>query len=319
MDKWLRSTWFIRILSLFLAILMWASVSSDNTSNPESSFLNGNSTDKEIVENVPVDIRLDSEELVVSGVPQVANVTLEGPTSQVAPVALQQNFSLYVELNELGAGTHEVPIQHSGISSQIQVTTEPETVEVTVERRISQSFQPSVEFLNESELGEEWEVGEPEIEPSSVEVIGAASVLSQVAVVKSMVNLEGVDSSIEARETPVKVYDEEGNELNVIVDPSTVSIDIPVARSQKDVPVTFQAEGEIAEGASVTSITSDVEQVTIYGPQEVLGDINQISGVEVETDGLSETTKKQVEIELPEGVSDVEPETAEVQIEITND
>ncbi|SDJ79329.1 CdaR family protein [Salimicrobium halophilum] len=319
MDKWLRSTWFIRILSLFLAVLMWASVSSENTSDSESFFLNGNSTDQELVENIPVDIRLDDEELVVSGVPQVANVTLEGPTSQIAPVARQQNFTLYVELNELGPGRHEVPIQHSGISSQIQVSTEPQTVEVTIERRVSHSFEASVDFINENQLQEGWEIGEPVIEPASVEITGAASVLSQVAVVKSIVNLSGVESSIEGKEAPVKVYDEEGNELNVIVEPSTVSIDVPVSRSQKAVPVTFQAEGDVANGANVNTITSSVEQVTIYGPRGVLNDINQVSGVPVDTEGLNETTTREVKIDLPDGVTAIEPKTAEVQIEITND
>ncbi|SIS66209.1 CdaR family protein [Salimicrobium flavidum] len=319
MDKWLRSTWFIRILSLFLAVLMWASVSSESTTDTESLFLNGNSPDEETAENIPVDIRLDDENLVVSGVPQVADVTLEGPTSQVAPVARQQNFTLYVDLNDLGAGTHEVPIQQSGITNQVQVSIQPETVEVTIERRMSESHDVSADLINENQMNSEFEIGDPVIDPSTVEVTGAASVLSEVAVVKSIVNLSDVDASIENQETPVKVYDEEGNELSVIVEPSSVTIDVPVSRAQKDVPVTFEAEGEVPEEASIDSITSSVEQVTIYGPKEVLEEINQVTGNIVDVEGLEETTTKDIELTLPSGVTAIEPETAEVQIEIIND
>ncbi|PBB05952.1 CdaR family protein [Salimicrobium humidisoli] len=319
MDKWLRSTWFIRILSLFLAILMWASVSEDSTEGTDPTFLNGSSTDKEMAENVPVDIKLEDEELVVTGVPQVADVMLEGPTSQVAPAARQQNFSLYVELNGLGAGVHEVRIQHSGISNQVQVNVEPKTVEVTIERRMSETHNISADFINESQMGSEFEVGEADINPSTVEVTGAASVLSEVAVVKSIVNLAGVDTSIEKRETPVKVYDEEGNELNVIVEPASVTVDVPVSRSKKEVPVAFRAEGGVKDGVKVDKITSSVEQATIYGPKEVLDDINQVSGSIVNTEGLEETTSKDVELEVPNGVVSIEPETVEVKIEITNE
>lgn len=79
MDNWFKSVWFIRIISLLLAGLLWVTVNVDNNMDSDSLFFNETSSESETMENIPLEIRFDSEEYVVSGIPQDVTVTVEGP------------------------------------------------------------------------------------------------------------------------------------------------------------------------------------------------------------------------------------------------
>src|SRR5699024_4834521 len=107
MDNLFRSKWFVLAISLAFAILLFVFVNVEiNDKNAENRFF-GTSDDTETVENVPVDIRIDKN-FVVSGVPENVTVSLEGPKSIIAPVAKQRNFDVFVDLQGLGEGEHQV-------------------------------------------------------------------------------------------------------------------------------------------------------------------------------------------------------------------
>ncbi|TGB02040.1 CdaR family protein [Halobacillus salinus] len=316
MDNWFRSVWFIRIISLILAGLLWVTVNVDDNMDSDSLIFNDTSSDMEVMDNVPLEIRFDSDEYVVSGLPQEVSVTVEGPPSAVTPVVRQQNFEVFVDLMEYGPGTHEVSLQHTGISNQLAVTIEPKTIEVTIEEKVGEDFEVSVDYLNESTMSGELEIGDPEVTPSTVQITGASSIVERVASVKAIIDVGEADSTIENQEAPVKVYDNQGNELNVLVDPNEVMVTVPIVERMKQVPFQLEGVGGAPEGVIVNSLNSEVQQITIYGSQETLASIEEFPPIEVDLTEVTEDQTVNVKVPVPEGVKRVDPETIEVQIDV---
>ncbi|MCA0972403.1 hypothetical protein LCM20_17550 [Halobacillus litoralis] len=316
MDNWFRSVWFIRIISLILAGLLWVTVNVDDNMDSDSLIFNDTSSDMEVMDNVPLEIRFNSEDYVVSGLPQEVSVTVEGPPSAVTPVVRQQNFEVFVDLNDYGPGTHQVTLQHSGISNQLAVTIEPETIEVTIEEKVNEDFSVSVDYLNESSLADDLEVGQAEVDPAEVQITGASSIVDRVASVKAIIDVGSATSTIENQEAPVKVYDNQGNELNVLVDPNNVNVTVPIVERMKQVPFELEGVGGAPEGIIINSLTPNVQQITIYGPASILDSIEQFPNIQVDLTEITEDQTIKVEIPVPEGVKRVDPQTIEVQIDV---
>ena len=97
MDNWFRSKWFIRGISLGFAILLYVFVSIEEVDTEKESPISfttlfGGSTQTQKLTDIPLDIRIDSERFVVSGVPETVTVSLEGPSSALEPVIRQRNI-----------------------------------------------------------------------------------------------------------------------------------------------------------------------------------------------------------------------------------
>ncbi|UOQ44561.1 CdaR family protein [Halobacillus salinarum] len=320
MDKLLKSPWFIRIISLILAVLLWVSVNLENNNQPDSQSLwfNDNSSETQVMNNIPLDVEFDSDQYVVSGLPQDVSVTVQGPKSVIAPVVRQKNFTVYVDLNGLKPGTHNVPVQHTGISNRITTTIEPKTVDVTIEKKISKEFQVGVDYINGSQISNDFDLGEAEMSPEKVTVTGAESVMDKVEVVKAIVNITNTEDSVEKMEAPVKVYDGQGNELNVLVDPPSVDVNVPVSKPKKKVPIELKPEGGAPEGVVVNSMTPQIEEVTIYGPHDVIDSINEITDIPIDISKINKDQTVEVTIPKPEGVTSINPEKVKVDIDVEN-
>ncbi|WP_101846913.1 YbbR-like domain-containing protein [Halobacillus sp. Marseille-P3879] len=316
MDNLFRNKWFIRIISLLLAVLLWVSINVDDNMDSDSQWFNDTSSVTEVMNDIPLEVQFDSEEYVVSGLPQNVTVSVEGPNSAVAPVVRQQNFTAFVDLNDLGPGTHEVNVQHSGISNQLSVDIEPQVVEVTIEEKESQDFPVNIDYINESEIENDFTIGDAAIEPEEVTITGSSEAIDRVASVKAIIDVGEAEGTLEDIEAPVKVYDSQGNELNVLLDPTTVDVTVPITKSEKDVSVSFEPEGDTPEGVEVDSITSETDSVTITGPNDVLAEIDNFDDIPVDVSDISESGTVEVDIPLPDDVSAVEPETVEVEVEV---
>ncbi|WP_173917916.1 YbbR-like domain-containing protein [Halobacillus sp. Marseille-Q1614] len=316
MDNLFKNKWVLRIISLLLAVLLWVSINVDDNMDSDSQWFNDTTSEREVMNDVPLEVRFDNDQYVVSGLPQNVVVTVEGPTSSLAPVVRQRNFTAFVDLNDLGPGTHEVDVQHSGISNQLKVNMDPEEVEVTIDQKVNEDFPISVDYINEQEISDEYTIGEAALDPQQVTITGSAEAIERVASVKAIIDVGEADGDLEALKAPVKVYDDQGNELNVLLDPTTVDVSVPIQRSEKEVPVSFEAEGDAADGVSIESITSDTTNVTVIGPNSVLEELEEIENIPVDVEGITEDETVEIEVPVPEEASSVDPETIEVNVEV---
>lgn len=302
MDKLFQSKWFIRVISLVFAVTLYLFVTVEtDTAQNESRVIPGISNEVQVLEDVPLDIRIDADQYVVSGVPEHVKVSLEGKTSVLTPIVRQRNFSVFVDLRDLGEGEHTVEIEYENIPEELTAYIEPKTIDVNIEKRAAKEFNVSVDLVNTDSLPIGYELGEPEISPGTVTIISSESVIEQIAMVKVFVDVTDLKESIRNREVPISVYDIQGNDLNVRVEPASVTVSVPVERPSKTVPLTIKTKGELPEGLKLEKLEAE-QEIEVFGKREILNQIKEITTKEIDLSKIEKSDMYEIDLDFPEGI-----------------
>lgn len=317
MDKWFSSKWFVRIVSLAFAISLFVFVSVEvNKSDTESSIFPGKSEEMQTLNDVPVGIRIDDDNYVVSGVPEFVTASFKGSAGVLTPTIRQRNFDVFVDLDGLGEGDHVVEVEYANVSKDLSVYIEPKTIEVTIEEKATKEFPVNVDFINEDKMAAGYELSDREVNPSTITVTSSKSVIEQIGVVKVFVDVTDVDDNINKREVPVNVYDNQGNELNVNVNPETVLVSANVDNPSKKVPVEVETKGELPDDYSLKSIDSDVDEVEVYAKSSILNELDEVTTEEIDLSDIEESGKLDANLDVPEGTSIPDGDKVEVSVAV---
>lgn len=314
MDNWFKSKWFVRVVSLIFAVSLYVFVSIEvDSSNDDSRILPGTSSETQILEDVPLEIRIDSEKYVVSGVPEYVTVTLEGPTHVLTPIARQQSFSVFIDLEELDEGEHTVEVEYTNVPDDLSVYIEPKTVDITIEERASEEFPINIDIINEDKLPVGYELGEPQLNPETVTITSSRQIIDQIAMVKVFVDVSGLTESINNRELPINIYDSQGNELNVRIEPENTVLSMEVNNPSKVVPLNVPTRNELPEGYELVSLEPTIDEVQVFATTEVLAELETVSTEPVDLSEITETGTIQVPLDLPGNVAS---NTEEIEISV---
>ena len=310
MDRIMENPWFLRFTALFLAVILFYSVQvEDGDSNNKI----GNHLD--IINDVPVEVYYDNENLVVTGVPETVNITIEGPINLVKTTKLLKDFSLIVDLRTLTMGRHSVSIQAENISEKLQVRIEPAMVDVLIEEKITETFKVEPEF-NKQLLAEDFHVANIDVKPSTIEVTGAKSIVESISFVKATVSGEnGINESFE-QQANVRVLDRDLNKLDVTIVPETVAVKVEVVENNKEVPIELIAKGTPPDNVTIDSFDSTPKKVTIFGPSKILDTIDVVT-IDVDVSKIKESQTMEINIPKPNGVSELSISKIKVDIEAT--
>lgn len=315
MDNWFKNKWFVRGLALSLAILLYVFVGIETRSTQSDDRIIPSSIDIQTLKDVPVNIQIDRERFVVSGVPEEVNVSLEGPKSILTRTVLQRSVEVFVDLTELGEGKHIVDLEHEKVPVELTAYIEPKTIEIEIEERAADDYSVSVDFINKDLLPTGYEIGESTVNPGKVTIVSSRSIIDKIAIVKVYVDVEGLTESIKNRETPVNVYDSLGNMLNVNIDPSSVVVSVDINNPSKSVPLKIQTKGELPEGLVLTEATSEVEEVEVFAISEVLSTITELSTEEIDLSEITESGTIEAKLDIPDDAS-VTKDTIEVTLKL---
>lgn len=320
MDKWLKSPWFTRVVSLFLAILLYITVAIDeaNSQAPSNTLLPSSSTDVTTINDIPLQVSMDDEQYVVRGVPETVDLSIEGPKSVVMQTARQRDFDVYIDLNEYEAGVHNVNLQHNGLSNQLTVYIEPETVEVILEERATATFPLEKEYIGQGDAHiTEVFAEEPTIEPKEVEVTGSESEVDKIATVRALINFNELENDGEVTNIPIRVYDNQGNELNVFVTPTTASVQADVSVRDRRYPIQYEKIGELDDSLVLESINVQPVSATLHAKEERLDQISALDPLEIDLSEITESTTIEMDVPKPSDTAKIEPETVEVEINVS--
>jgi YbbR domain-containing protein len=311
MDKLMDRPWFLRFTALALAIILFFSVQAED--NKSSSSTIGDTQD--ILRDVPVEVFYDNENLVVTGVPKTVNMSIDGPANIVQTTKLLKDFTLKVDLRSLPMGRHTVKIQPENLSDKLDVRLDPPTVDVVIEEKISKQFRVDPE-LNERLLDEDFYVGKIEVEPSTIEVTGAKSIVEAISFVKvSVTGDTGINESF-TQDSRVRVLDRDLNKLDVLIDPDEVTVSVEVEENNKEVPIVLREKGVPDENIVIDSVSTDTRTVTLYGPKKTLDSIKELR-VDVDLSKVKESGTVDVNLPKPKGVSKLSADKIKVNITVS--
>lgn len=316
MDKWMDNPWFIKVVALVLAVLLFGSVPENDPDKPGD--VNVPSDEKvETIEDVPVKRIYDTETLVVSGVPDTVSVTLQGPKNIVQQAKTLRNFEVFVDLTDVELGNQRVPITIKDVSNRLTVTIEPGYANVSIQEKVTKEFRVEAEFSGN--IVEEGYIAEkPVVKPGTVQITGAKNVVDKITYVKATVNSSGKIADTITREASVLALDKDMNKLDVLVDPGVVEVTIPIKSSSKKVPIDIVRKGNPPSGVTIDSITLETKEAEIIADPAILEKFNNVR-VEVDVSKIDEDTEITLPIIIGEGIVKVSPETVKVAIKVTKD
>lgn len=314
-----------RIISVIIALVLFAFVNIDNKMRFQSSQpTDGASiTSSETISNLPIEVNIDTEEYFVSGVPDSVTLRIEGPQAILFQTVATQNFTVTTpDLNKLGEGSHSVELQVKGLSSDIRSSVSPAVVNLTIEEKLVEEFDVSIEIDEDLYLAKGYEIVNPSLSQDTVTISGAASVVQKID--RVIVELSSDDMEIKKDilgSAQVLVFDEAGNLLNVNVSPMQVEILAPVVRTQKEIPIALQeGNGQVA-GYTYTHSLAEGESpsITVQGDPDAIAEISNFV-IEVDYEGITESTLVTIPLgKLPEGIEEVDRDEVEVLIEVKKD
>lgn len=158
--------------------------------------------------------------------------------------------------------------------------------------------------------------------PNVLKVSGPESIVSQIASVIATIDVDGMSMNITDNVVPV-LYDSDGNEIDTTklkLSNTTVTISAEILGT-KTVDLVFSTSGTPGEGATVESVTSDPDSVTIKGTASAL---NSVTSIEVPASAIDVTnaledvsTTVDITEYLPDGVSLVDSKQASVKVTAT--
>ncbi len=314
MDKLFNSHWFVKIISFFIALMLFTMVNMDNISSQPGGVLPTISPATYTLEEVEVTVIYDEENYAIIDKTEHVQVNLRGPQSEIMLFQLTRpSYEVFVDVTEREEGVHTLNIQHRGFPSDLTVSIVPQFARVELQEKQTVSFPVQVDLLNSSDVKEGYTVGTPIVTPVNVDVTAARSLVSQVAVAKAFVDVAGADKLIEEA-APIKLYDENGQELFLAVEPAVVDVRVPVTSPNREVPTKVTRTGELEEGLSIQEVDIDPAEVTIFGPTEIIENINVLDVGTLDLSEITESGTYEMTVPIPAGVEQVSPETVNVTV-----
>jgi YbbR domain-containing protein len=315
MDKMFDNPWFIKVLSLLLAVLLYSSIPHTGQKLTDVNVPGEQTT--ETINDIPVKVYYDTENLVVSGIPNTVDVTIKGPITHVQSAKALENFEVYVDLTNAKIGTQKVKLKIRNLSDKLTATMKPANVTVTVQEKITKEFRVEAEF-DAGQIEDGYSAGQPSVEPNKVKITGAKSDIDRITYVKAALGGNGRLKSTITKEASIQVLDKELNKLNVVVDPQTVKVTIPIRSNSKTVPINIVKKGTPPDGVTIESIALDETEAKITGSEELLKSTDSVR-VEVDLSKITENTTLTLPVIISNGITKVSPQIVKATIVVKKD
>lgn len=252
----LKTNWQLILLSVILALLLWIYVVSAEAPQMER------------VLSVPLKIKNLGEGLAVTQAPDTVSLRIRAP---VRTEVRTEDLDVYVDLKGFKEGQWLLPVQFKPVPGATLVEVNPEKVLITLEKIITKTV--TVEIMYLGKLPQGFTLGQVEkIDPETVEVKGAQSILEKAQRVVATVNLTGITSQI-SQTVPLRVMDNKGEEITQVeVNPQNVDvvINVNVQTISKTVPVVPLLDGNLPAGYVIKSVTCEPPVATLEGSADVL-------------------------------------------------
>ncbi len=217
----MRNNLFARILSIFLALILWLFVAGDNITRTTPV--------QKIIQGVPLQVENLSDGLVVQEIPATVNVTLEGLTGVFEGLTAHE-LEAYIDLTDRTAGRQRVKVRGKPPRGLTLIAYSPEQVEVVLEAQITISL--PVEIDLEGVPATDWEIGHYWCNPARVMVQAPRSVLETVKRAVVSVNISGARNIFYQEMEPL-FLDEKGQEVTGLeLKPEIVAVTVNLVQKE---------------------------------------------------------------------------------------
>jgi YbbR domain-containing protein len=284
-------------LALLLAIATWLVVAEQV--NPPQNVR---------IDNIPLRTNgLDRDLLIVSNIPTAISANVQAPQN-IAVDLSPQSLRATVNLEQLSAGDHRVPVDVRPVDDQVRIlTSEPGSLDVELQPRATRTMTVGLVIPDRETLPFSYEItGNPIVTPPQVTVTGPTEIMETLDRIEVSVPLRGARASVN-EERPVVLKDAEGNTLaGLTTDPDDVQVSIPISQrfNTRDAAVHVVITGTVAPGYWISNINVEPKTVTLLGSPSMLEQIGGfVDTVSVDVTGAAGDIARRVPLAPPAGVS----------------
>jgi YbbR domain-containing protein len=310
MNKWLGKPNVLKVIALILGVLLWFAVQTDVKTTPGSAL----STDKEnTISNVKITPVYDTDTYHIQSLdPSEVLIKVKGKDTALKKVNTA-TYRIVLDLTNAKVGENTLPLKPEKFPSGVEVSIYPPYVKVVLEGKEQKEMPVQANVFGNPAKGNK--AGQPVIKPTRVIVSAPSSLIDSVASVRADVNVENASSAV-TKQVKLVAYDKNGKPLEVSMNPQVVDVEVPITQPFKKMPLRIKTTGTPAAGYSVSAFTPSAEQITVYGPQELLNTLEFYEGPTVDLSGLKENKTFTLDIPLRNNVTTLDPAKVEVKVEI---
>ncbi len=317
-DKSINSTRSLKIIALCLAVSLYIFV----VEVPEQNKITGN---PEMIYNVPVEVNNQDELYVVEGLPETADMLLIGTMADLLRAVNLKDYEVYIDLNGLGPGVHEVELGYRNLVTDLRVELKPEKVTLQIFKKVNDSLTLSKDVINLDKKDPKLELTDIKLDVDEVTVRGADYQVEKIVGIKALIDASKIKNTGEVvlEDNQIIAYDSKGMPVEVEIFPKTVSATIQVEAPFNVVPIIITTVGELPDGFAVEDFKIEPANLTIYAPQDVLDEMTtynievDLSDLDV-NDNLDDIIKK-FTIERPSEVNQILEETVSITTSFSNE
>ncbi len=306
-SRLLKNNLSLKIISVIVAIILWLYAVSEL--NPETT---------KPIYDIPVEIInmdvLNEKNLTLAEEPEKSiTVRIRGLANDIRKVNTS-TLKAVLDLSEIDwTGSQMVTLDIEGLlPREVKLDKIPE-IPVTINKITRKLIPVVVEWTGDVEEG--YRVHEPIVEPRSISIYGAESLVDRVVQGVVQLNLDKDVGTIE-QSILIKLVDSEGrivesNYLNMRQSSALVTIPIyPV----KTVAVRANVTGEPAEGFVVDNISVNPAQIEVNGYASIIENISSLPTEAVDIQGAVDNIRTTVNVLLENGVYLEPGQTSEVSV-----
>jgi YbbR domain-containing protein len=307
LNMWFRENLGLKIISLLIAVCLWAYVMVRNDSLADQTF------DKARIVLVGVPRGLT----VVECNPTVGKVEISGVHRLLQRLSPGQVF-LTADVTGQDVGTHTITLAAPTLAQGLEaVTLTPTTVQITLDKTVTETHEITVHLRGEPASG--YVFGSPAPSPAEAKVTGAATVLARLGRLVAVADASGLSAATVRTRVSVTAVDDQGNPLpGVRVDPDLITVAVDVIRGSemtKTVPVHPQLH-HAAEGYDLSSVTAHPDEITLSGSPDALAHLDSVATEAIPVEEVTTSGTYQVKPILPEGVKWEGGEQIEVTVTV---
>ncbi len=264
--------------------------------------------------SIPIEvIGQDTGLVLITDIPNSIAITLSAPQSVWTNLLNTQSpIRAVVDLSSLEAGEHEVEVQVQIAARPVQIVSySPRTLDIKLESLLARVL--PVQLITHGDLAVGYQAENPVLNVEQVTISGPASQVELVDRVQATLDITQAVENI-TRTIDLIALDVNGNRLDTVtITPDQVTVDQNITQKYgyRNVIVSVQVEGQVADGYRMTNISVFPLAVTVFSPNPDI--VNELPGF-VQTkpfnlEGLKDDVDVSMQLDLPEGVSVVGDKT----------
>lgn len=307
-----QKNWFSALLALLFALLLFFNA---NAQRSTENVTGTNTIYDEMLYNVPVQLTYDEDKYFVSGYEETVNVQLSSANRVQLNIEANEDtrsFQVVADLTKVPEGTSEVPLIVKGLRSAVTANIEPQRITVTIEKKVSKTFDVEVKVPASFEA-EGYKVEKATVNPSKVTITTGEGTMEAIDRVIAPLSDEQQSLQTVKQKVNVQALDAQGQVLSIANPIPQVEVTLQLSLPSKEVPLDITPTGSIAVDVLRYTFALSQTRVEISGAKSAIEGIHKVE-VPLDVSNIRSSTKRTLTIPVT-GRYTVNPKTVEVTIQ----